>query len=96
MIQEQIGRLSTLCELLSTPRRTEIAHILHLRAATPSELDTISLLSTRSNISQHLSILKKAGAVLEERNGASITYRMNPDFVHEIHELINMILPLPL
>lgn len=90
---EQIARFSRLCELFTTPRRTEIFHVLSLRPSTPSELNTLGLKLSFSGISQHLGTLKEADLVLPERNAQSITYRINPEIVREFRDLVDELLP---
>jgi DNA-binding transcriptional ArsR family regulator len=89
----RIDRFSELCEIFTASRRTGLIHVISRRPSTPSELNTVGLGLSFSGVSQHLSKAKSGGWILEERNGQSITYRINPLMVEEFRSLIDTVLP---
>ena len=61
---DDAGRASVLAELINTPATTtELAHHLHLTAGA---------------VSQHLSLLQRAGLVNPQRSGKRVYYQLSP------------------
>lgn len=68
---------------LSDPTRREIVHLL--KDGKMSAGDIVShFSSTNATISHHLSILKKAGLILDEKKGKYIYYELNTSVIDEI------------
>lgn len=68
---------------LSDPTRREIVHLL--KDDKMSAGDIVShFSSTNATISHHLSILKKAGLILDEKKGKYIYYELNTSVIDEI------------
>ncbi len=68
---------------LSDPIRREILQLLRISPLTAGEIATHFSVSN-ATISHHLSILKDAGLVLDEKQGKYITYELNMTVVDEI------------
>ena len=68
---------------LSDPTRREILHILRDGAKTAGEVGSHFDL-TAATVSHHLSVLKAAGLVSDERRGKWIYYEMNLSVLDEI------------
>lgn len=68
---------------LSDPIRREILQLLRTSPLTAGEIAAHFLVSN-ATISHHLSILKDAGLVLDEKQGKYITYELNMTVVDEI------------
>lgn len=68
---------------LSDPTRREILQLLRSQSFTAGEIAEKFSVSN-ATISHHLSILKDAGLVLDEKHGKYITYELNMTVVDEI------------
>ena len=68
---------------LSDPIRREILQLLRTSPLTAGEI-TAHFSVSNATISHHLSILKEAGLVLDEKQGKYITYELNMTVVDEI------------
>lgn len=68
---------------LSDPTRREILHILRNGARTAGEIAS-HFDMTAATVSHHLSVLKAAGLVTDERRGKWIYYEMNLSVLEEI------------
>jgi len=68
---------------LSDPTRRQIISLLRSRDMTAGEIaDHFSM--TKPSISHHLSSLKNAGLVLDERKGQTIIYSLNTTVIQEV------------
>jgi len=68
---------------LSDPTRRQIISLLRKRDMTAGEIaDHFSM--TKPSISHHLSSLKNAGLVLDERKGQTIVYSLNTTVIQEV------------
>lgn len=68
---------------LSDPTRRQIISLLRSRDMTAGEIaDHFSM--TKPSISHHLSSLKNAGLVLDERKGQTIVYSLNTTLIQEV------------
>lgn len=68
---------------LSDPTRRQIISLLRKRDMTAGEIaDHFSM--TKPSISHHLSTLKNAGLVLDERKGQNIVYSLNTTVIQEV------------
>ncbi len=64
------------CKVFSNAKRLEILNTLRQREMTASELiEKIGL--SKANLSQHMSVLKSKGVVLNRREGVNIYYRIS-------------------
>ena len=68
---------------LSDPTRREILHILRDGAKTAGEIGS-HFDMTAATVSHHLSVLKKAGLVTDDKRGKWIYYEMNLSVLDEI------------
>ncbi|MEP2703511.1 MAG: metalloregulator ArsR/SmtB family transcription factor [Roseibium sp.] len=68
---------------LADPRRREIFEKLAQGQMNASALRTGMTISQPA-MSQHLSVLREAGLVLEERNGRFVNYKVNPQGLAQI------------
>ncbi|MFZ8987319.1 MAG: autorepressor SdpR family transcription factor [Steroidobacteraceae bacterium] len=67
---------------LSSPVRREILALLRERALTAGEIaDRIPL--AKPTLSGHFNVLKQAGLVSADRQGSTITYRINTSVVED-------------
>lgn len=68
---------------LSDPTRRQIISLLRTRDMTAGEIaDHFAM--TKPSISHHLSTLKNAGLVLDERKGQTIVYSLNTTVIQEV------------
>lgn len=68
---------------LSDPTRRQIIALLRQRDMTAGEIaDHFAM--TKPSISHHLSSLKNAGLVLDERKGQTIVYSLNTTVIQEV------------
>jgi DNA-binding transcriptional ArsR family regulator len=76
--ERQAHRLADIFSALSNPRRVVILNCLLEGEKSVGELWGCERLqpSSQPNMSQHLSILRKAGLVRERRDGARVLYRV--------------------
>ena len=68
---------------LSDPTRREILHIIRDGAKTAGEIGS-HFDMTAATVSHHLSVLKKAGLVTDDKRGKWIYYEMNLSVLDEI------------
>lgn len=73
---------------LGDPTRREILRLLREGAMTPGEIGARFDISG-ATISHHLSILRDAGLVLDDRQGKFIYYELNLTVVDEILEWVS-------
>jgi ArsR family transcriptional regulator, virulence genes transcriptional regulator len=67
-----------MCKTFSNPTRLELLDLLGKGELTVSELVEKTGLG-QANVSQHLSVMKNAGAVVAERRGSNVHYKIaNP------------------
>ncbi|MBO8128676.1 MAG: winged helix-turn-helix transcriptional regulator [Peptococcaceae bacterium] len=75
--------LNTLFKALSDNTRREILRLLTDKDLTAGEIAEAFDLS-RATISHHLSVLKEAGLILDERRGPYIIYSLNTTVFQEV------------
>lgn len=80
-----------LLKALAHPKRLEIIHLLRDQKLTVTQIHTMLDLP-QANISQHLSILRDAGAVIGEREGKQITYSLRHKNFSKASDLIREVL----
>ncbi|PKL84268.1 MAG: transcriptional regulator [Ignavibacteriae bacterium HGW-Ignavibacteriae-3] len=68
---------TTIFKALSDPNRLRILKMLQIKPLCVCEIRDILQLAT-STVSQHLSVLKKEGFILEEKDGKWVNYIINP------------------
>ena len=73
----QIQEKSKLFKALSDPNRLRILKMLQTKPLCVCEISSVLGLAN-STVSQHLSILKDEGFLIEERDGKWVEYRINP------------------
>jgi DNA-binding transcriptional ArsR family regulator len=73
---------------LSDPTRRSILEHLADQPSAVGELADLLPIS-RPAVSQHLKVLKEAGLVFEERDGARRIYQLNPDGVGELRDYLD-------
>jgi DNA-binding transcriptional ArsR family regulator len=73
---------------LSDPTRRSILEHLAEGPSAVGELAGLLPIS-RPAVSQHLKVLKEAGLVFEERDGARRIYQLNPDGVGELRDYLD-------
>jgi len=72
---------SEVCKIFSNPTRLEILDLLRGSGMSVSQLMQKTGLS-QANVSQHLSIMRSKGIVVDERRGKNVYYRLyNPKVV---------------
>ena len=64
-----------ICKVLANPIRLEILHLIGPRDVTFSELLS-ALQISKSNLSQHLAVLRKSKIVMDRREGVHTFYRL--------------------
>ena len=79
------------CKVFSNAKRLEILNTLRQREMTASELiEKIGL--SKANLSQHMSILKSKGVVLNRREGVNIYYRISNAKIIQACDLMREVL----
>jgi len=79
------------CKVFSNAKRLEILNTLRDRELTASELiEKIGL--SKTNLSQHMSILKSKGVVLTRREGINIYYRISNSKIIQACDLMREVL----
>jgi len=73
---------------LSDPTRRSILELLADHPSAVGELAALLPVS-RPAVSQHLKVLKEAGLVFEERDGARRIYELNPNGVGELRDYLD-------
>lgn len=68
--------LTRLFKTLSDPNRLRIMKMLQIRPLCVCEITEVLNLAT-STVSRHLSLLKDAGLILDEKDGKWVNYRLN-------------------
>ena len=68
---------------LSDPTRREILHLLRDGAKTAGEIGS-HFDMTRATVSHHLSVLRQAGLISDDRRGKYIYYELNLSVLDEI------------
>lgn len=71
------------CKALADPTRRKIIRLLRDRDMTAGEIAEYFSIS-KPSISHHLSILKQAGLILDERKGQNIVYSLNTSVMEEL------------
>ena len=79
------------CKVFSNAKRLEILNTLRQREMTASELiEKIGL--SKANLSQHMSVLKSKGVVLNRREGVNIYYRISNAKIIQACDLMREVL----
>jgi DNA-binding transcriptional ArsR family regulator len=73
---------------LAEPRRVAIIKLIRRRELPAGQIAD-NFKTTRSAISQHLSVLKKAGLLSERRRGTSRLYRIRPEGFAQLRTLLD-------
>ena len=80
--------MQTVVQALSEPRRREILRLVRGRELAAGEI-AAHFDVTRPTISQHLTLLKKAGLVTERREGTRRIYRARPEGLAELRSFLD-------
>ncbi|WP_317856313.1 autorepressor SdpR family transcription factor [Chakrabartyella piscis] len=75
--------LQDIMKAISDPTRREILNMLRKQPLTAGEI-VQAFDMTNASISHHLSILKQADLVMDEKKGKYITYELNTSVIEEI------------
>ncbi len=75
MGEEQLRGLSRAFKALSEPHRVRIVEMLKIRPLCVCEITSILGLAT-STVSRHLSVLREAGFITDEKEGKWVNYRL--------------------
>ncbi|MHC4105113.1 MAG: ArsR/SmtB family transcription factor [Planctomycetota bacterium] len=82
---------ANICGIFSSPRRLEILDTLRDKELTVSEiLDSMSI--SKTNLSQHLSLMKDRGILNSRRDGQHIYYSVSSKKVIQAYDLISDVL----
>jgi DNA-binding transcriptional ArsR family regulator len=73
---------------IAEPRRRKILQLISSRELTAGEIAS-RFEVTRPTISQHLTVLKRAGLVYERREGTRRIYRARPDGLAELRGFLD-------
>ena len=91
MSKEYYELHASMCGVFASPRRLEIIHLLGDKELTVSEiLSSISI--TKTNLSQHLAIMKDRGIVKTRRQGQHIYYSIANKKIIKVCELMSDVL----
>jgi DNA-binding transcriptional ArsR family regulator len=80
--------MQTVVHALSEPRRREILRLVHEQELAAGEI-AAQFDVTRPAISQHLTVLKKAGLVTERREGTRRLYTARPEGLAELRSFLD-------
>ena len=80
--------MQTVVHAISEPRRREILRLVRDRELAAGEI-AAHFDVTRPTISQHLTLLKKAGLVTERREGTRRLYRARPEGLAELRSFLD-------
>jgi DNA-binding transcriptional ArsR family regulator len=80
--------MQTVVQAISEPRRREILRLVRDRELAAGEI-AAHFEVTRPAVSQHLTILKKAGLVSERREGTRRLYRARPEGLAELQSFLD-------
>ncbi|MPN46176.1 Transcriptional repressor SdpR [bioreactor metagenome] len=75
--------LQDICRALADPTRREILSMLQRQSMPAGQISSAFNL-TGATVSHHLSILKQAGLVSEERHGKQIIYQLDASVLDEV------------
>ena len=80
-MQELYELQSDVCKVFANPKRLEIINHLKEKELSAGELIEQTGLS-KTNLSQHMSVLKSKGVILSRREGVTVYYRIsNPKII---------------
>jgi DNA-binding transcriptional ArsR family regulator len=80
--------MQAVVDAISEPRRREILRLVQNRELAAGEI-AARFEVTRPAISQHLTVLKKAGLVTERREGTRRLYRARPEGLAELRSYLD-------
>ncbi|HLE31886.1 MAG TPA: metalloregulator ArsR/SmtB family transcription factor [Bacteroidota bacterium] len=91
-MNNEIFRLhADVCKTLSHAKRLEILSILRDGEVSAGEIVRLMRIS-KANVSQHLSIMRKAGILITRREGANVYYRISNGKVTKACDLMREVL----
>ncbi|MDI6808340.1 MAG: metalloregulator ArsR/SmtB family transcription factor [Candidatus Eisenbacteria bacterium] len=80
-----------ICKTLSNPKRLEMLNILRGKQMSVGDIAKKMSIS-KANVSQHLSLMKKAGILVSRRHGVNIYYRISNPKVIKACDLMREVL----
>ncbi len=80
--------MNSIIQAITEPNRREILKMVARRELTAGEIASHFSIS-RPAVSQHITILKEAGLLLERREGTSRFYQTDPEGFKELIDFIN-------
>ena len=90
-LRESDDRLVKLFRALGHPARLRIVRILADREACICGEIVEALPLSQATVSQHLSVLKKAGVIVGEIDGPAVCYCLAPGAVAALHEAVALL-----
>lgn len=91
-MNNEIFRLhADVCKTLSHAKRLEILSILRDGEVSAGEIVRLMRIS-KANVSQHLSIMRKAGILITRREGANVYYHISSSKVTKACDLMREVL----
>ncbi len=90
---EIFRRQAEMCKAFAHPTRLHVLHLLGKGERTPSWLQA-ELAISKTNLSQHLAILKACGVVVTRRQGKQIRFSLAMPEVKQACQLIRNVLRL--
>ncbi len=79
-------------EAIAQPKRREILRLLAERERSAGEVAS-RFAVTQPAISQHLTVLKKAGLISERRDGTRRLYSVRPEGLADLHSFLADVIP---
>jgi len=79
-------------EAIAQPKRREILRLLAERERSAGEVAS-RFAVTQPAISQHLTVLKKAGLISERRDGTRRLYSVRPEGLADLHSCLADVIP---
>jgi DNA-binding transcriptional ArsR family regulator len=76
-------------DAIGEPRRREILRLVHSEELPAGAIAGHFRDVTRSAISQHLRVLRKAGLLAERREGTRRLYRARPEGLGDLHKFVS-------
>lgn len=90
LLMEKAERQAATCQAIANPRRLLILWILAKQKLSVNEI-AAKAGSTLQNVSQHLSVLKKANIITSHRDGQTIYYQIsNVEYLNQCPALRNI------
>ena len=82
---------ASICQILANPKRLQILNTLRNKEMAAGELGS-KLGISKSNLSQHLALLREKGIVATRRDGVTIFYRISNPKILKAFDIMRQIL----